>query len=414
MVKLVNRAKMTTATTGTGTITLGSAVDGYQTYAAAGVSDGDVVRYVIEDGNNWEIGTGTYTSSGTTLSRTVLESSNAGAAINLSGDAVVYVTAVAEDFLALDVGDNAIINGNFDIWQRGTSFTGSKYGADRWQNVVSGSTATQSQQTFTLGQTDVPGEPEYFARTVVSSVAGAGNYSFILQRIEGVRTFAGQTATLSFWAKADAAKNIAVEFEQFFGTGGSPSTPVNALGVTTLAITTSWQKFTVTVSLPSISGKVLGTDNNSQLIALFWFDAGSNFNARTNSLGQQSGTFDIARVKLEAGSVATPFRPRPVGEELALCQRYYWKGLPFQTFNMGAYSANIFQTMSFDFPVTMRANPTIQTDFSGATFSNGLTLVNVAAQTQHGSRILFQSTQITTNASVDFGASAFITADAEL
>ena len=97
MAKLVNRAKMTTATTGTGTITLGSAVDGYQTFADAGVTDADVVSYVIEDGTSWEIGAGTYTASGTTLSRTVTESSNADAALNLSGDAVVFVTARAED-----------------------------------------------------------------------------------------------------------------------------------------------------------------------------------------------------------------------------------------------------------------------------------------------------------------------------
>jgi hypothetical protein len=96
MTVLVNRAKMTTATTGTGTITLGSAEAGYQTFADAGVSDGAIVPYVIEDGNNWEIGTGTYTSSGTTLSRTVSESSNSGAAINLSGSAVVFVTATAD------------------------------------------------------------------------------------------------------------------------------------------------------------------------------------------------------------------------------------------------------------------------------------------------------------------------------
>ena len=98
MVKLVNRAKMTTATTGTGTLTLGSAVDGFQTFAAAGVSNGDTVRYCIEDGtSSFELGSGVYTASGTTLTRVVSESSNSNNAINLSGDAIVFITAIAAD-----------------------------------------------------------------------------------------------------------------------------------------------------------------------------------------------------------------------------------------------------------------------------------------------------------------------------
>ena len=98
MATLANRDKMTTATTGTGTITLGSAVDGFQTFASAGITNGDTVRYTIEDGDAWEIGTGTYTASGTTLSRSVTESSNSGAAISLSGDATVMLTIAAQDF----------------------------------------------------------------------------------------------------------------------------------------------------------------------------------------------------------------------------------------------------------------------------------------------------------------------------
>ena len=97
MVTLVNRAKMSTSTTGTGTITLGSAEAGYQSFADAGVADGDLIRYVIEDGDAWEIGSGTYTASVTTLTRTVDESSNADAALNLTGSAVVFITAAAGD-----------------------------------------------------------------------------------------------------------------------------------------------------------------------------------------------------------------------------------------------------------------------------------------------------------------------------
>jgi hypothetical protein len=97
MVTFANRAKVSTATTGAGTITLGAAELRSQTFGGAGLVDGDVVRYTIEDGNNFEIGTGTYTAAGTTLTRVPSESSNGGSAINLSGVAVVFVTVAAED-----------------------------------------------------------------------------------------------------------------------------------------------------------------------------------------------------------------------------------------------------------------------------------------------------------------------------
>jgi hypothetical protein len=220
---------------------------------------------------------------------------------------------------------NKIINGNFDFWQRGTTQSAfSGYGSDdRWVNSHAGSSKVHSQQAFTIGQTAVPNNPKYFSRTVVSSIAGASNFVVKAHYIEDVSKLSGKTLTLSFWGKADTNRNIAIDFSQYFGSTGSPSAQVN-FGSTIFALTSSWQKFTTTVSFPSVAGKTLGTDtNNDRNVINFWFDAGSTYNSRTNSLGQQSGTFDIAQVQLEEGNIATPFETRPQEVEFALCQRYY-------------------------------------------------------------------------------------------
>ena len=92
MAKLYNLARMTTATAGTGVIMLGSAVSGYLTFAAAGVSNGETVTYGIKDGSGSEIGEGVYTASGTTLTRSVIKSTNSDSAISLSGSAEVFIT----------------------------------------------------------------------------------------------------------------------------------------------------------------------------------------------------------------------------------------------------------------------------------------------------------------------------------
>lgn len=96
-VKHFNLARMSTATTGTGTLTLGAAATGFLSFAAAGISDGDTVTYAIEDGDNREIGRGVYSSSAGTLTRSVLASTNSGAAIALSGTAQVFISLAAED-----------------------------------------------------------------------------------------------------------------------------------------------------------------------------------------------------------------------------------------------------------------------------------------------------------------------------
>lgn len=268
---------------------------------------------------------------------------------------------------------NMIVNGKFDFWQHGTSSSSAEYLADQFRTAATGSTYTTSQQSFTVGQTDVPFEPEFFHRTVVTSSAGAGNQCKVTTRLEGARLFAGQTATLSFYAKADASKNIATEFIQNFGTGGSSA--VTGTGVTTHALTSSWAKFTATVTLPSISGKTIGTAGDDYVDIQFWMDAGSDFDARTNTLGQQSGTFDIALVQLESGPVATDFQELSKSETLAECRRFFIKSYNTGT-ALGSTDTNgIFRAemdgstigASVQFPQTMRGDPTIQTyDEAGA------------------------------------------------
>lgn len=262
------------------------------------------------------------TSGATTQNFSLAKLNTGNQTIGLEETVLQKVSAVSNP--------NLIINGGFDLWQRGTSQTTSGYGSDdRWQNSNDVSTKTASRQTSTDTERALFNSP-YYSRTVVSSVAGASNSVVKRTNLEDVTKLAGKTVTLSFWAKADASKNIAAELSQRFGTGGSPSAIVNGIGAQKVALTTTWQKKVVTIGVPSIVGKTIGTDgiNTSYIALFFWFDAGSDFNARTASLGQQSGTFDIAEVKLEIGSVATPFSLAGgnIAGELAMAQRYYEKG----------------------------------------------------------------------------------------
>jgi hypothetical protein len=272
-------------------------------------------------------------------------------------------------------GKNKLINGDCSINQRGftSTTTSGTYGFDR-QNFTTSTldgTATYSAQTFTPGAAPVAGyEAKNFARIVTAGQTNSGTLTRYRNTVENVRTFAGQTTTFSFWAKAaTGTPKIAVELSQSFGSGGSPSANVNTY-IAQVTLSTSWARYSVTVNVPSISGKTIGTtDNTSWTWCEMWLSAGSVYDSRTGSLGIQNNTFDMWGFQWEAGSYATPFQLAGGGSpqaELALCQRYYQRfgAKNGQTVGLNATYGNGFTTsttgvnITVPFPVTMRITPT--------------------------------------------------------
>ncbi len=263
-------------------------------------------------------------------------------------------------------GKNKILNGDFSVNQRGfTSTTTSDFHFDRWQGYGTGTTF--SSQTFTPGAAPVSGyEGRNFYRTAVTGQSAAGDYVLNRQFIEDVRTFAGQTVTLSFWAKAaSGTPNIGINLYQYFGTGGSPSSTVEVNGIAQ-AVTTSWARYSYTFNIPSISGKSIGTNNNHYLALRMWLSAGSTYNTLSGTVGNQNNTFDIWGVQLEAGSTATAFQTATgnPASELAACQRYYFRssatGNAYGSLIGGVGMAYATGTvmMHVQHPVQMRTTPT--------------------------------------------------------
>jgi hypothetical protein len=217
--------------------------------------------------------------------------------------------------LGFAAGKNKMINGDFGVWQRGTSGfgLGAAFNADRWAFYRDGSGATEAitQQTFTPGAAPVAGyESQYFWRYAATVAGTGGTERSLYTKIEDVRTFANQTITLSFWAKADATRTITLSLKQNFGSGGSTEVTTS---LTSQSATTSWARYSVSVALPSISGKTVGTSSYLQLTVGFPVNV--------------TETIDLWGFQLEAGSSATAFQTATgtIQGELAACQRYYEK-----------------------------------------------------------------------------------------
>jgi hypothetical protein len=249
-------------------------------------------------------------------------------------------------------GKNKILNGDFSIWQRGTSFTpggGTTYSADRCFHYWDGNGShTISRQAFTPGSAPVAGyEGQFFFRHQQTTAGTGGTYMAVIgQLIEDVRTLSGQTVTFSFWAKADASRTYVYFFDQGFGTGGSASVNAAALSV---PMTTSWQRFSFTFNMPSVAGKTIG--------------ANSSLSVRMDSNAvNTTQTIDIWGIQLEAGSVATAFTTNTANpqQELAACQRYFYRVSAAGGDSLFSMGSQYTSTANFGFvqmPVTMRVAP---------------------------------------------------------
>ena len=313
---------------------------------------------------------------------------------------------------------NKITDGRFDFWYEGTSQTASGYGSDTMSNNAhSGSTKVHSRQPLVVG-VDLPAidcpSATYFSRTIVTSVAGAANYVTKGLKIENVGTLAGKTVTLSFYAKADAVKNISFELEQYFGTGGSAS--ITGIGAQLVSLSTSWVRYSRTFTIPSISGKTVGTGNF--LNVLFGFDIGSTYSAQYGGQVQQSGTFDLACVQLEEGSIATPFEELPMEISQQRVNRYFRTSYPYgtaigstATFSPLWYKCNSGDVYNYlgwiCFDSKMRSTPAVTT-YSQTTGASGkvsdtvhvLDLASVASPMDSG--IMFYVNNVTLTYPVEF------------
>jgi hypothetical protein len=267
-------------------------------------------------------------------------------------------------------GKNKVINGDFGIWQRGTSFANvHAFTADRFKTDGATAVAVQTLSQLAVGPNEIAGfDGAYAARLNVTNVNGATKIQF-LTRIEDVRTLANDNVTLSFWAKADSARTLSLKLSQQFGSGGSAGVDTAAQNA---SVTTSWTRFTLNFTLASIVGKTIGT--GSFVLVEFNYPL-STF------------TIDITGVQLEYGSKATPFQTASGGSpqaELAMCQRYYFRtttGVDYGTVAFGGIGASTTAGAAFlKFPVTMRTNPTA-IEFSTLAVNDTASIIAVTSVT---------------------------------
>jgi len=300
----------------------------------------------------------------------------ADAALGARIDAEQIARQAADEALAERAaripGKNRLINGNFDFSQRGV--TGSRtsaaveafYTVDRWVCGFVNVNGNWGVGGTPLGE--IPGSSRFLGYNI-ASIPNNQSSAYVAQKIEGVDTLAGKTITFSVWARSNVAgKRLAMRALQLFGAGGSPSPDTSTECPNVVTLTTTFQRYSFTVTLPSVLGKTRGTSGNDGLLVVLDYCAPAPLYG--GALSGQIGLFEVAQAQVEEGSLATGFEFRPLALELSLCQRYYCTSFPVNTtpatgqaggewLNATAWNANFVRTPLVRYPVAMRAPPSL-------------------------------------------------------
>lgn len=313
-----------------------------------------------------------------------------------SGASTGLAWATASSGSAQVAGKNAVLNGDFLINQRAftSNTTTGSYNFDRWLQQNSGGTFTVTPQTFTPGTAPIATyEGRKYFQGVTASQSAAGDYAILTQRIEDVTRYTGTTVTISFFAKANTGTpKIGVELWQDYGTGGSPSTAAT-VAQSSVTLSTSWARYSVSVAIPSLSGKTLGTTANTSYLELnLWQSAGSTYNTRASSIGIQNFTSSIWGVQLEYAASATYFTTATgtLQGELAACMRYFFKPIGGQI-GIAQSTVEVYVTI----PNVMRAAPTVVTPTTAVTLDR----YGVGGYTQSSAAVVSSGSYVSANAS---------------
>lgn len=270
---------------------------------------------------------------------------------------------------AQNAGRNYLDNALFNIQQRGAGpwSTQLAYTADRWFLSLVNDTLTISLVSLADSDRTAIGDEAaiYALQCVFVGSSTSGSYSDIIQRIESVRRLSGKTVTVSFYARAiSGTPKLGIGYATYYGSGGSSSAGLAGnIGITP-ALAATWQRYSVTGTLPSASGKTFGTTAGTDFTALYVVlsDQGGAASV-SGGIGVQSGTVQFWGMQVEVGSQATPLEKLVPEVDLARCQRFYQAGSFFlQGYQAGGGTWGNGMT----FPVTMRAAPTGTVQVSGA------------------------------------------------